>query len=189
MLVKRGISKFVKRPIKNKIGKSWVRKQRLLKKMTKENFLNEKTLSYTLKSKDWKLAKLIIRKYGLKSKLVLSKRGGTSKGDYVVEKDEIELRKKYEDFSDFIISVLHEIKHALDAKHLKPKVFLKKYKQASNIADYQGLDRHDANKWEKRAERWAHKEWKRYWKKKLEKNNWFWRSLVIFIIGYENEKC
>ena len=46
MLVKRGISKFVKRPIKNKIGLSWVRKQRLLKKMTKENFLNEKSVSW-----------------------------------------------------------------------------------------------------------------------------------------------
>ena len=171
MLVKRGISKFIKKPIKNKIGKSWVRKQKLLKKTTKENFLNEKTLSYTLQSKDWKLAQLIIRKYGLKSKVVLSKRGGTSKGDYVVEYDKIELRKKYEDFSDFIISVLHEIKHALDSKKLKPKVFLKKYKQASKMADYQGLDRHDDNKWEERAERWAQKEWKRYWKKKLEKNN------------------
>ena len=72
---------------------------------------------------------------------------------------------------EFIISVLHEIKHALDAKHLKPKRFLKKYKQASKIAAYQGLDRHDANKWEKRAESWAQREWKRYWKKKLEKNN------------------
>ena len=51
------------------------------------------------------------------------------------------------------------------------EVFLKKYKQASKMADYQGLDRHDDNKWEERAERWAHKEWKRYWKKKLEKNN------------------
>ena len=171
MLVRRGIGKFVKTPIKNKIGRGWVSKNKILKKMTKEHFLNEKTLSYTLQSKDWKLAKLIVRKYGLKSKVVLSKRGGTSKGDYVVEYDKIELRKKYEDFSDFIISVLHEIKHALDARHLKPKKFLKKYKQASKMADYQGLDMHDDNKWEERAERWAHKEWKRYWKKKLEKNN------------------
>ena len=167
MLVKRGISKFIKTPIKNKIGKGWVSKNKILKKMTKENFVNENKPFKT----DFKLARLIVKKYGLKSKVVLSKRSGTSKGDYSVEYDTIELRKEYENVAEFIISVLHEIKHALDAKHLKPKRFLKKYKQASKIAAYQGLDRHDANKWEKRAESWAQREWKRYWKKKLEKNN------------------
>ena len=167
MLVKRGISKFIKTPIKNKIGKGWVSKNKILKKMKKENFVNENKPFKT----NFKLARLIVKKYGLKSKVVLSKRSGTSKGDYGVEYDTIELRKEYENLAEFIISVLHEIKHALDAKHLKPKRFLKKYKQASKIAAYQGLDRHDANKWEKRAESWAQREWKRYWKKKLEKNN------------------
>jgi len=165
MLVKRGISKFVKTPIKNKIGKGWISKNKILKKMTKENFVNENKPVKT----NFKLARLIVKKYGLKSKVVLSKRSGTSKGDYGVEYDTIELRKEYENLAEFIISVLHEIKHALDAKHLKPKRFLKKYKQASKIAAYQGLDRHDANKWEKRAESWAQREWKNKWKNKLEK--------------------
>lgn len=165
MLVKRGISKFVKTPIKNKIGKGWVSKNRILKKMTKENFVNENKPVKT----NFKLARLIVKKYGLKSKVVLSKRSGTSTGDYSVEYDTIELRKEYENVAESIISVLHEIKHALDAKHLKPKRFLKKYKQAGNIAAYQGLDRHDANKWEKRAESWAQREWKNKWKNKLEK--------------------
>ena len=165
MLVKRGISKFVKTPIKNKIGKGWISKNKILKKMTKENFVNENKPFKT----DFKLARLIVKKYGLKSKVVLSKRSGTSTGDYSVEYDTIELRKEYENLAEFIISVLHEIKHALDAKHLKPKRFLKKYKQASKIAAYQGLDRHDANKWEKRAESWAQREWKSKWKNKLEK--------------------
>ena len=165
MLVKRGIGKFVKTPIKNKIGKGWVSKNKILKKMTKENFVNENKPVKT----NFKLARLIVKKYGLKSKVVLSKRSGTSTGDYSVEYDTIELRKEYENVAEFIISVLHEIKHALDAKHLKPKSFLKKYKQAGKIAAYQGLDRHDANKWEKRAESWAQREWKNKWKNKLEK--------------------
>ena len=165
MLVKRGISKFVKTPIKNKIGNGWISKNKILKKMTKENFVNENKPVKT----NFKLARLIVKKYGLKSKVVLSKRGGTSTGDYSVEYDTIELRKEYENVAEFIISVLHEIKHALDAKHLKPKRFLKKYKQASKIAAYQGLDRHDANKWEKRAESWAQREWKNKWKNRLEK--------------------
>ena len=32
MLVKKGLSKFVKAPIKNSIGKKWVKRARLLKK-------------------------------------------------------------------------------------------------------------------------------------------------------------
>ena len=165
MLVKRGLSKFVNKPIKNKIGKGWVSKNKILKKMTKENFVNENKSVKT----DFKLAKLIVKKYGLKSKVVLSKRSGTSTADYVVEDDIIELRKEYKNTAEFIISVLHEIKHALDANKLKPKQYWKKYKQASKIAGHRGLDRHDANKWEKRAEGWAQREWKNKWKKRFEK--------------------
>jgi len=133
--------------------------------MTKENFVNENKSVKT----DFKLAKLIVKKYGLKSKVVLSKRSGTSTADYVVEDDIIELRKEYKNTAEFIISVLHEIKHALDANKLKPKQYWKKYKQASKIAGHRGLDRHDANKWEKRAEGWAQREWKNKWKKRFEK--------------------
>ena len=32
MLVKQGINKFIKKPIKNAIAKKWVRKQKILKK-------------------------------------------------------------------------------------------------------------------------------------------------------------
>ena len=35
MLVKQGLNKFVKKPLKNPIGKGWVRKQRILKKQGK----------------------------------------------------------------------------------------------------------------------------------------------------------
>ena len=32
MLVKQGLNKFIKKPLKNPIGKSWIRKQKILKK-------------------------------------------------------------------------------------------------------------------------------------------------------------
>ena len=35
MLVKQGLNKFIKKPLKNPIGKSWIRKQRILKKQGK----------------------------------------------------------------------------------------------------------------------------------------------------------
>ena len=56
------------------------------------------------------------------------------------------------------MTVLHEIGHALDAKRLTPKKFIKKYTQAGTMAAYDGLDPHDDNKWEKKAEKFAEKE-------------------------------
>ena len=38
---------------------------------------------------------------------------------------------------------------------------MKKYTQAGTMATYKGLDPHDDNKWEKRAEKWAKYEYKR----------------------------
>ena len=45
-LVKKGIDQFVKKPIKNKIAKDWVKKQRILKKQgIKENIMSEDILN------------------------------------------------------------------------------------------------------------------------------------------------
>ena len=79
--------------------------------MTKENFVNENKPVKT----DFKLARLIVKKYGLKSKVVLSKRSGTSTGDYSVEYDTIELRKEYEngilnENSAFDMKIIHYLK-------------------------------------------------------------------------------
>jgi hypothetical protein len=63
---------------------------------------------------------------------------------------------------EFLMSVLHEIKHAKDAYRLGVKKFVKKYTQAGTMAAYDGLDPHDDNKWEERAERFAEKEVKKY---------------------------
>ena len=41
---------------------------------------------------------------------------------------------------EFIITILHEIKHALDAKQLGRRKFIKKYAQAGTMAQYKGLD-------------------------------------------------
>jgi len=56
------------------------------------------------------------------------------------------------------MTILHEIKHALDAKRLGVRKYIKKYVQAGTMATYKGLDPHDDNKWEEKAERFAKKE-------------------------------
>jgi len=105
-------------------------------------------------------AKVMIKKYGLKSNIKVG--SGKNFGEYIPETDVITIRSSYSSMKDFLLTVLHEIKHALDAQKLGKRKFIKKYAQAGTIAQYNGLDPHDDNKWEESAEKWAHKEIKKY---------------------------
>ena len=98
----------------------------------------------------------IIKAYGLKSKLKIG--SGKTYGEYVPEKDLITIRPMYKSVKQFLLTVLHEIGHALDAKRLGVKKYIKKYTQAGTMATYHGLDPHDDNKWEEKAERFARNE-------------------------------
>ena len=102
------------------------------------------------------LATQLINSYNLKSKVKI----GTGKtfGEYVPEKDLITLRPSYKSSKQFLLTVLHEIGHALDAKRLGIQKYIKKYAQAGTMANYDGLDPHDDNKWEEKAEKFAKKE-------------------------------
>ena len=101
-------------------------------------------------------ATALVKSYGLKSKVKI----GTGKqfGEYIPETDTIALRPSYKSAKAFLMTVLHEIKHALDAKRLGIKKYIKKYTQAGTMANYDGLDPHDDNKWEEKAEKFAKKE-------------------------------
>ena len=105
-------------------------------------------------------AKQLVKQYGLKSNIKM----GTGKnfGEYIPETDTITLRKSYKTIKDFLMTILHEIKHALDAKRLGKKKFIKKYIQAGTMAAYDGLDPHDDNKWEEKAEKFAKREISRW---------------------------
>ena len=70
-------------------------------------------------------AKQLIKKYKLKSKVKFGRKHDY--GDYIPETDTILLNRSYPNIKEFIISVLHEIKHPLDSKRLTPKKFKKKY--------------------------------------------------------------
>ena len=102
----------------------------------------------------------IIKAYGLKSKLKIGR--GKDFGEYVPEKDLITIRPSYKSMKEFLLTILHEIGHALDAKRLGVKKYIKKYTQAGTMANYQGLDPHDDNKWEEKAEKFARKELKKW---------------------------
>ena len=106
------------------------------------------------------IASELVKNYGLKSRIKFG--SGKQYADYVPESDTIKLRKNYSSVKQFLITVLHEIRHALDAQKLGHKKFKKKYDQAGTVAAHGGLDPYGNNKWEKRAENWAKSEIKKW---------------------------
>ena len=106
------------------------------------------------------IASRIVKSYKLKSKVKITT--GKNTGEYVPETDTITLRPSYKSMKEFYMTILHEIQHAKDAYRLGVKKFMKKYTQAGTMAAYDGLDPHDDNKWEERAERFARRELGKY---------------------------
>ena len=80
--------------------------------------------------------------------------------------DTINLRRSYSNVKDFIMTILHEIKHALDAKKMGKKRYEKAYTIAGELAQQQGGAFHDDNKFEEDAEKWAKKNLSK-WAKKI----------------------
>ena len=58
----------------------------------------------------------IVKSYGLKSKIKFT--SGSNKADYDWMTDTINLRRSYSNVKDFIMTILHEIKHAM-RKHIQ----------------------------------------------------------------------
>ena len=102
------------------------------------------------------LASELVRSYGLRSKVKF--KSGSTKADYNWLQDIINLRPSYRTTKEFILTVLHEIKHALDAKKMGKKKYEKAYQLAGDLAVNKGKDFHDDNKWEEKAEKFAKKE-------------------------------
>ena len=92
------------------------------------------------------------------------------KGDYDVDRNKIRIRTSYSKKSDFIISVLHEIRHAMDAKRMGKSKYKKEYEMEMGRQIALGKDRYDDNKFEIEAEKWAQKEYRRKWKNTYSKD-------------------
>ena len=63
------------------------------------------------------------------------------------------------------MTILHEIHHAKMAKRYGKKKFLNMYNQAGTMAAHHGLDPHDDNKWEDKAESFAKQNFKTWYSK------------------------
>ena len=118
-------------------------------------------VSFLMERMDYQdTASQLVKQYGLKSKIKFG--SGKNFGEYIPETDTITLRKSYPNAKEFLMTILHEIGHALDAKRIGVNKYIKKYTQAGTMAAYDGLDPHDDNKWEEKAEKFAEKELKKW---------------------------
>ena len=101
------------------------------------------------------MASQIVKKAGLKSKIVF-KDTGKNKADYDVDTDTINI-KPTSRLKDFLVTVFHEIDHAKDAKKMGKKKYKQEYEKEMNIAIQKGKDAHDDNHFEKKAEKYGRK--------------------------------
>jgi len=133
----------------------------------------KKTLKYIYealgKTESLRIAEFLVNHYSRKIppgiKIVETNFSDNSlKGDYDVDRNKIRIRTSYNKKSDFIISVLHEIRHAMDAKDKGKKEYKKEYEMEMNYQIALGKDRYDDNKFEIEAEKWAQKEYRKRWR-------------------------
>ena len=91
-----------------------------------------------------------------------------------VDTGTLELSTRYKtikksQIKEFLITILHEINHAMDAKTFGWKKFKEKYEYEMNLQVTNGKDPYEDNKFEIQAEEFGQKLWKT-WKSKFKKD-------------------
>ena len=69
---------------------------------------------------------------------------------------------------DFLITIIHEIYHAMDAKRYGWRKFKEMYEMEMNYQIAMGKDEYDDNKYEIAAEKFGKKNWSK-WKRRFKK--------------------
>ena len=94
---------------------------------------------------------------------------------YNVDTGTLELSTKYSTIKrrqvkEFLITILHEIYHAIDSKKYGWKKFKHMYEYEMNLMISKGKDEYKDNKYEIEAEDFGQKNWKK-WDRKFKLNN------------------
>ena len=87
-----------------------------------------------------------------------------------VDKGSLELSTKYKtiknnQIKEFLITMIHEIYHAMDAKRYGWRKFKDMYEYEMNLLIAKGKDRYDDNKYEIEAEEFGQKNWNKWYNK------------------------
>ena len=89
---------------------------------------------------------------------------------YNVDTGTLELSKRYKiiksnKVKDFLITIVHEIRHAMDAKKYGWKKFKDMYEWEMNYQISKGKDEYKDNKYEIEAEQFGQKNWSKWYRK------------------------
>ena len=92
---------------------------------------------------------------------------------YDVDRGTLELSTRYKtiknrQLKEFLITILHEIYHAMDAKRYGWKKFKDMYEMEMNLQIAKGKDEYKDNKYEIEAEQFGQKNWSK-WKTRFKK--------------------
>ena len=92
---------------------------------------------------------------------------------YDVDRGELQLSTRYKiikkrNIKEFIITIIHEIYHAMDAKKYGWKKFKEMYEMEMNLMIAKGKDEYKDNKYEIEAEKFGQKNWSK-WKRRFKK--------------------
>ena len=94
---------------------------------------------------------------------------------YDVDRGILQLSSRYKIIKDsqiksFLITLIHEIRHAIDAKKYGWKKFKEMYEMEMNLMVQQGKNEYDDNKYEIEAEKFGQNNWKK-WHRQFKKDN------------------
>jgi hypothetical protein len=89
---------------------------------------------------------------------------------YDVDRGELQVSTRYKTLKrnqvrPFLITIIHEINHAMDAKKYGWKKFKDMYEWEMNLQVQQGKDEYEDNKYEIKAEEFGQKNWKKWYDK------------------------
>ena len=89
---------------------------------------------------------------------------------YNVDTGTLELSTRYKtikkrQIEEFLITILHEIYHAMDAKRYGWKKFKEMYEMEMNLLIQKGKHQYKDNKYEIEAEKFGQKNWKKWFNK------------------------
>ena len=120
------------------------------------------------------MIKELLKHYGVGS-IKMKYKSMKDYAHYDVDRGTLNLSKRYKTIKDsqikeFLITMIHEIRHAMDAKKYGWKKFKEMYEMEMNLMVQQGKNEYDDNKYEIEAEEFGQKNWKQ-WYNKFKKQN------------------
>ena len=131
----------------------------------KKMILNE----FVKESNKNQMISTLIKHYGVGS-IKVKMKSMKDHAEYDVDRGTLNLSTKYKNLKTrqikpFLITMIHEIRHAMDAKKRGWKKFKLDYEWEMNYQIAKDKDKYDDNKYEIEAEEFGRKNWKKWYNK------------------------